>query len=72
MADISLQYLDQPLNTVSVGYKNDDYFGERLFPVTPVKKQSGRYWVFGTPVPRRVRSRPGHCRTRRTSATITR
>ena len=47
MADISLQYLDQPLNTVSVGYKNDDYFAEQLFPVVPVKKQSGRYWVFG-------------------------
>jgi hypothetical protein len=47
MADISLQYLDQPLNNVSVGYQNDDYFAERLFPVTPVKKQSGRYWVFG-------------------------
>ncbi len=47
MADISLQYLDQPLNIVSVGYKNDDYFAERLFPVVPVRKQSGRYWVFG-------------------------
>ena len=47
MADISLQYLDQPLNTVSVGYKNDDYFAEQLFPLVPVKKQSGRYWVFG-------------------------
>jgi hypothetical protein len=47
MADISLQYLDQPLNNVSVGYQNDDYFAERLFPVVPVKKQSGRYWVFG-------------------------
>ncbi len=47
MADISLQYLDQPLNNVSVGYKNDDYFAEKLFPVVPVKKQSGRYWVFG-------------------------
>ena len=47
MADISLQYLDQPLNNVSVGYKNDDYFAERIFPVVPVKKQSGRYWVFG-------------------------
>ncbi len=47
MADISLQYLDQPLNNISVGYRNDDYFAERLFPITPVKKQSGRYWVFG-------------------------
>ena len=47
MADISLQYLDQPLNNVSVGYVNDDYFAEKLLPVTPVQKQSGRYWVFG-------------------------
>ncbi|HMD96491.1 MAG TPA: major capsid protein [Terriglobia bacterium] len=47
MADISLQYLDQPLNNVSVGYKNDDYYAERLFPPVPVQKQSGRYWVFG-------------------------
>ena len=46
MADISLQYLDQPLNNVSVGYKNDDFFGERIFPIVPVKKQSGRYWIF--------------------------
>jgi hypothetical protein len=47
MADISLQYLDQPLNNVSVGYQNDDYYAERLFPLVPVQKQSGRYWVFG-------------------------
>ena len=47
MADVSLQYLDQPLNNVSVGYQNDDYYAERLFPVVPVQKQSGRYWIFG-------------------------
>ncbi|HEV2418415.1 MAG TPA: hypothetical protein VGX94_11460, partial [Terriglobia bacterium] len=47
MADISLQYLDQPLNNVSVGYVNDDYFAEKLFPPVPVKQRSGRYWVFG-------------------------
>ncbi len=47
MADISLQYLDQPLNNVSVGYMNDDYYAERIFPIVPVQKQSGRYWVFG-------------------------
>ena len=47
MADISTQYLDQPLNNISVGYVNDDYFAQKLFPVTPVQKQSGRYWVFG-------------------------
>ncbi len=47
MADISLQYLDQPLNNVSVGYVNDDYFAEKLLPIVPVKQRSGRYWVFG-------------------------
>lgn len=47
MADISLQYLDQPLNNVSVGYVNDDYFAEKLLPLVPVKQRSGRYWVFG-------------------------
>ncbi|MGH9355105.1 MAG: hypothetical protein ACRD10_03160, partial [Terriglobia bacterium] len=47
MADISTQYLDQPLNNISVGYVNDDYFAEKLFPPTPVKMRSGRFWVFG-------------------------
>ncbi len=47
MADISLQYLDQPLNNISVGYTNDDYFAEKLLPPVPVKQRSGRYWVFG-------------------------
>jgi hypothetical protein len=47
MADISLQYLDQPLNNISVGYVNDEYFAEKLFPPTPVKQRSGRFWVFG-------------------------
>lgn len=47
MADISLQYLDQPLNNVSVGYVNDDYFSEKLCPPVPVKQRSGRYWIFG-------------------------
>ncbi|HEX5481947.1 MAG TPA: hypothetical protein VFZ08_04905 [Terriglobia bacterium] len=47
MADISLQYLDQPLNNVSVGYVNDDYFAEKLFAPVPVKQRSGRFWVFG-------------------------
>jgi hypothetical protein len=46
MADISLQYLDQPLNNVSIAYQNDDFFGEKLFPVVPVRERSGRYWVF--------------------------
>ena len=47
MSDISLQYLDQPLTNVSLGYQNADFYAERLLPLLPVQKQSGRYWVFG-------------------------
>ncbi len=47
MADISLQYMDQTLQNISVGYVNDDYFAEKLLPPVPVKMRSGRYWVFG-------------------------
>lgn len=47
MPDISLLYLDQPLNNVSVDYSQSDFFAERFFPPIPVKLQSGRvarYW----------------------------
>jgi hypothetical protein len=46
MADISLTYLDQPLNNISIAYHNDAFYAERLFPIVPVNKQSGRYWVY--------------------------
>jgi hypothetical protein len=45
--DISLAYLDQPLNQISIDYQNDDFYGERFFPPVPVKFQTGRvfrYW----------------------------
>lgn len=48
MADTpSLLYLDQPLNNVSVGYRNDAFFGEMLFPIVPTEKESGAYWIYG-------------------------
>jgi hypothetical protein len=47
MADISLAYLDAPLNNVSLAYRNGDFVASRLFPFVPVDERSGRYWVFG-------------------------
>ncbi len=47
MPDISTTYLDQPLNNVSIGYANSDFFGEKLLPIVSADKQSGRYWVYG-------------------------
>jgi hypothetical protein len=47
MADISLAYLDQPLNNVSLGYRNADFVAPRILPFVPVTDRSGRYWVFG-------------------------
>jgi hypothetical protein len=42
MPDISLLYLDQPLQNVSVEYSNDQLYAERIFPPVPVPYQTGR------------------------------
>ncbi len=47
MADISLAYLDQPLNIVSLGYQNAEFAASQIMPFVPVSDRSGRYWVFG-------------------------
>jgi len=47
MPAISTVHLDQFLTNVSVAYLNGDFFGERLFPVIPVDKQTDKYPVFG-------------------------
>ena len=47
MPDLSLLYLDQPLNNVSIRYQNFDFFAEKFYPPVPVKFQTGRvprYW----------------------------
>lgn len=39
---------DQILTNISLDYaQNVDYIGEKLFPTVPVKKQAGKYFVFG-------------------------
>ena len=47
MPDVSLTYLDAPLNNVSVRFQNFDFYAEKFYPVVPVKFQTGRvprYW----------------------------
>jgi len=39
-------YSDPILTNFSVGYQDQALYGERIFPVTPVSTQSGRYRVF--------------------------
>ncbi len=47
MPGISTVHLDKFLTNVSVAYLNADFYGERLFPVLPVDRQTNKYPVFG-------------------------
>lgn len=40
-------HIDVVLQNISVGYKNNDFVGDALFPSVPVKKQSDKYYVYG-------------------------
>lgn len=40
-------HIDKVLTNISLGYPNDGFVGERLFPSVPVKKQSDKYYQFG-------------------------
>lgn len=46
MYDPGTLYSDPILTNFSVGYRDQALYGERIFPVTPVNTQSGRYRVF--------------------------
>lgn len=46
MYDPGTLYSDPILTNFSVGYQDQALFGERIYPVTPVNTQSGRYRVF--------------------------
>lgn len=46
MYDPGTLYSDPILTNFSVGYQDQALYGERIFPVTPVNTQSGRYRVF--------------------------
>jgi|SRR5580765_2326769 len=46
MYDPGTLYSDPILTNFSVGYQDQSLYGERIFPVTPVRTQSGRYRVF--------------------------
>lgn len=40
-------HIDQVLTNISLGWHNNSFVGEQLFPSVPVKKQSDKYYVFG-------------------------
>lgn len=46
MYDPGTLYIDPILTNYSVGFQDQALYGERIFPVTPVNTQSGRYRVF--------------------------
>lgn len=46
MYDPGTLYVDPILTGFSVGFQDQELFGERIMPVTPVRTQSGKYLVF--------------------------
>jgi hypothetical protein len=44
--DPSALYVDPILSNVSIGYKDQQLYGERIFPVNRVRTASGRYRIF--------------------------
>jgi len=46
MYDPGTLYQDPILTDFSVGFKDQSLYGDRIFPVSPVRTQSGRYRVF--------------------------
>ncbi|HEY7418034.1 MAG TPA: hypothetical protein VH593_22830, partial [Ktedonobacteraceae bacterium] len=46
MYDPSLLYVDPILTSFSVGYQDQQLYGDRILPETPVRTQSGKYNVF--------------------------
>lgn len=40
-------HIDVALTNVSVGFPNNGFVGERLFPTVTVQKQSNKYYIFG-------------------------
>jgi hypothetical protein len=40
-------HIDVALTNLSIGYPNNEFVGNRLFPSVPVQKQSNKYYIFG-------------------------
>lgn len=39
-------HIDAALSNISIAYKNDNYVGNKIFPVVPVDKQTDKYFTF--------------------------
>ena len=40
-------HIDEVLTNISLGFPNNAFVGEQLFPTVNLTKQSGKYYVFG-------------------------
>jgi hypothetical protein len=40
-------HIDIALTNISIGYPNEGFVGDAVFPSVPVKKQSDKYYIFG-------------------------
>lgn len=47
MPSVQKLHIDKPLTNISIGYKNEAYISDQVFPAVPVNKQSDRYYVYG-------------------------
>lgn len=47
MPSVQKVHLDQVLTNISIGYKNEQFIADQVFPALPVGKQSDRYYVYG-------------------------
>jgi len=39
-------YIDPALGNVSIAYKNESYIADMIFPILPVGKQTGKYYIY--------------------------
>lgn len=47
MPSVQKVHVDKMLTNISIGYKNEQYIGDKIFKTVEVKKQSDRYYVYG-------------------------
>ena len=40
-------HVDKVLTNISLAYPNNEFVGNKLFPVVPVRKQTDKYYIFG-------------------------
>lgn len=47
MPTVQKVHIDKVLSNISMGYKNEQFIADQVFPSLPVNKQSDKYYVYG-------------------------